>query len=91
MTVDETTAVIETGKISGTVLDVNTSTREIILLISDKLFYVKANGSVPVYNAANGKSLSLTQLTAGSAIVAYGTQESSTSLAATLVVVEALA
>ena len=91
VTVDETTAVIETGKISGTVLDVNTSTREIILLISDKLFYVKANGSVPVYNAANGKSLSLTQLTAGSAIVAYGTQDSSTSLTATLVVVEALA
>jgi len=91
VTVDESATVVETGKISGTVLDVNTSSREIILLIADKLFYVKASGSVPVYDAATGKSLGLSQITAGSAIVAYGSQESSTALTATLVVVEALA
>ena len=91
VTVDESTTVVETGKISGTVLDVNTNSREIILLIADKLFYVKASGSVPVYDAATGKALGLSQITAGSAIVAYGTQNSSTALTATLVVVEALA
>lgn len=91
VSVEDTATVVETGKIIGTVLDVNTASREIILLISDKLFYVKVSNSAPVYNAATGKALGLTQITAGSAIVAYGTQDTSTSLTATLVVVEALA
>lgn len=91
VSVEETSAVVETGKITGTVLDVNTTSREIILLISDKLFYVKTSGSVPIYNASTGKALGLSQISAGSAIVAYGSYDSSTTLTATLVVVEALA
>jgi len=88
--VEETTEEVETGKITGTVLDVKASEREIILLISEKLFYVKVGGSVPVYYATTGKALGLTQITSGSSIVAYGSYGSATTLNATLVVVEAI-
>lgn len=82
---------LQTGKISGTVLNVDNNKREIILLINEKLFYISAPGSAPIYNAASGKALGISQITPDSYIVAYGTYANSTTLNATLVVVESLA
>ncbi len=89
--VEPAETVIETGKITGTVLNVDNNTREIILLISDKLFYISCPGSAPIYNAATGKALGISQITPDSTIVAYGSYNNSTSFTATLVVVESLA
>lgn len=88
---ESTESVLQTGKISGTVLNVDNNKREIILLIKEKLFYINIPGSAPIYNAASGKALGISQVTPDSYIVAYGTYENSTTLNATLVVVESLA
>ncbi|MDD6189002.1 MAG: S-layer homology domain-containing protein [Clostridiales bacterium] len=88
---ENTSTAVQTGKITGTVLNVDNNKREIILLISDKLFYVNVSGAAPIYNAVTGRSLGISQITPNSTIVAYGTYDNSVTLNSTLVVVEALA
>ena len=88
---ENTSTTVQTGKITGTVLNVDNNKREIILLISDKLFYVNVSGAAPIYNAVTGRSLGISQITPNSTIVAYGTYDNSVTLNSTLVVVEALA
>lgn len=88
---ESTAAGPQSGKLTGTLLNADALSRKLILLISDKLYYVNVPGAVPVYNAATGKSLSLSQITADSSLVVYGTYENATTLSATLIVVETLA
>lgn len=76
-------------KVSGTVLAVNTTSRTItILTASSKLVYIDTSSVSYILNTDTGRSVSLSSVSEDSAIVAYGTYESSTNFIATSIVIE---
>ncbi len=80
-----------TTKLTGEVLKVDTSERQITLLVNDKLYYVDVPGGTIICNSANGKEIGLSLVSQNSIVLLYGSYTGSTTFAATLVIVEALA
>jgi hypothetical protein len=76
------------SKVSGTVLSVNTKSKEITVLSSGKLIYIDASSIVSIISAATGSSQSFSSIKADEQIVAYGAYKSSTQFKATSIVIE---
>ncbi|MBQ3405537.1 MAG: S-layer homology domain-containing protein [Oscillospiraceae bacterium] len=75
------------SKISGTVLAVDTVEKKITLLDDNKLIYVSA-GSPVIADAVKGVALKLSGISENSKRTVYGTFENSTTIKATVVIVE---
>lgn len=80
-----------TTKLTGEVLKVDTSARQVTILVNDKLYYVDVPGGTIIVNSANGKEIGLSLLSQNSTVLFYGSYTGSTTFAATLVIIEALA
>ncbi len=80
-----------TTKLTGEVLKVDTSARQITVLLNDKLYYVDVPGGTIIVNSANGKEIGLSLVSQNSTVLFYGSYTGSTTFAATLVIIEALA
>lgn len=78
------------GKLTGTVLAVNTSSKTVtILSTADKIVYINTENVSYIINASTGRAISLSSVSEDSNIVAYGTYTDSTNFASKLLVIEA--
>lgn len=82
-------AVSSSTKVSGTVLSVDTTNRQItILTSSEKLIYINTASVVSILSAATGKTEALSSITAKDLLVAYGAYSSSSAFTAKSIVIE---
>lgn len=82
-------AVSSSTKVSGTVLSVDTTNRQItILTSSEKLIYINTASVVSILSAATGKTESLSSIVAKDLLVAYGTYSSSSAFTAKSIIIE---
>jgi hypothetical protein len=75
-------------KISGTVLTVDTSKRQIIIKSDNRLIYVNLKVTTPVIVASSGSSVGIAGITLQSNVVIYGEYASSVQFSATSVIIE---
>jgi hypothetical protein len=75
-------------KVSGAVLTVDTTKRQIIIKYGSSLTYVNLKAGTPILMAATGASIALTGMPLEANIVAYGIYTSSNQFSATLIVIE---
>lgn len=77
------------NKISGTVLVVNSSGKQITMLNStNRLIYISTKNVSSIIDAATGKTMSLSSLDVNSKIVAYGSYTDASNFNATSIIVE---
>ncbi len=76
-------------KVTGTVLEVNTSTAIVTILTSDnKLVYINVKSTASIINAKTGSSLYYTGIVVGSSLVAYGEYADSRNFTAKSIIIE---
>lgn len=76
-------------KVSGTVLNVDASNKQItVLTSSNKLIYIKVTSSTTILATSTGKTVSLSSVSSKSSLAAYGSYSSSTVFTATSIVIE---
>ena len=78
-----------TTKVTGTVLDVNSSTGIVTILTADKkLIYVNVKSTSSIINAKTGSSMYYTGIAVGSSLVAYGEYTDSRNFTAKSIIIE---
>jgi hypothetical protein len=76
-------------KVSGAVLEVNTSNAIVTILTSDnKLVYINVRSTASILNAKTGSNMLYTGIVVGSSLVAYGEYTDSRNFAAKSIIIE---
>ncbi|MGE4485824.1 MAG: S-layer homology domain-containing protein [Oscillospiraceae bacterium] len=75
-------------KVSGTVLTVDTSSKTVTILVSEKLIYVDTREAGTIINSTTGNTVRLSTIETGVTLVAYGSYTSSTAFSATSIIIE---
>lgn len=82
-------SVASSTKVSGTVLNVDTSNKQItILTSSSRLIYVNVSSGTTILATSTGKTVSLSSISAESSLVAYGSYSSSAVFSAKSIIIE---